>query len=133
MTALARFMPGFEQRRVEVNSVEINCMVAGDGPPLLLLHGHPQTLIVWRKVAPTFVRAGYTVVAADLRGYGDSSKPAGGENHINYAKRSMASDQVALMATLGHRRFAASPSLAMIAEGASRIAWPWTTRARSPF
>ena len=88
-----------------VNAVEINYAIAGEGPPLLLLHGHPQSLIVWRKVAPAFVEAGYQVIAADLRGYGDSAKPVGGAGHVNYSKREMAKDQVALMHALGHRRF----------------------------
>jgi haloacetate dehalogenase len=79
--------------------------MAGDGPPLLLLHGHPQTLLVWRKVAPALVAAGYTVVCADLRGYGDSDKPDGGPAHVAYSKREMAKDQVALMASLGYGRF----------------------------
>jgi len=99
------FMHGFEQHRSKVNSVQINYVVSGDGPPLLLLHGHPQNLIVWRKVATAFVHAGYKVIAADLRGYGDSSKPQGGPNHVNYSKREMARDQVELMRQLGHQRF----------------------------
>jgi len=99
------FLQGFEQHRVEVNNVQINYVVSGDGPPLLLLHGHPQNLIVWRKVAAAFINAGYKVIASDLRGYGDSSKPEGGPNHSNYSKREMAKDQVELMQQLGHRRF----------------------------
>jgi len=98
-------MPGFEQQLIEVNGQKINCVAAGDGPPLLLLHGHPQNLIVWRKVAPAFVQAGYQVIASDLRGYGDSSKPEGGDHHVNYSKREMAKDQVDLMRTLGHESF----------------------------
>lgn len=105
MSTQTAFMPGFEQHRIDVNNVEINYLVAGDGLPLLLLHGHPQNLIVWRKVATAFVNAGYQVIAADLRGYGDSSKPEGGPNHINYSKREMAKDQVELMSRLGHKRF----------------------------
>jgi len=100
------FMPDFEQSVVEVNNVHINYVKAGNGPPLLLLHGHPQNLIVWRKVASDFVEAGFQVIASDLRGYGDSSKPEGGLNHINYSKRVMAKDQVELMSQLGHDRFA---------------------------
>ncbi|WP_244483407.1 alpha/beta hydrolase [Mesorhizobium sp. 1M-11] len=78
--------------------------IAGEGPPLLLLHGHPQTHVTWRKVAPTLARH-FTVIAADLRGYGDSSKPSGGDDHINYSKRVMARDQVELMQALGFERF----------------------------
>jgi len=99
------FMHGFEQHRTKVNNVQINYVMSGDGPPLLLLHGHPQNLVVWRKVAAAFVNAGYKVIAADLRGYGDSSKPPGGPNHVNYSKREMARDQVELMRQLGHQRF----------------------------
>lgn len=90
---------------VEVSRVRINYVKAGVGPPVLLLHGHPQNLLVWRKVASDFVNAGYQVIASDLRGYGDSSKPEGGPNHVNYSKRVMAADQVALMKALGHERF----------------------------
>jgi len=98
-------MPEFEQHRIDVEGTQINYVVAGAGSPLLLLHGHPQNLIVWRKVAADFVEAGYQVIASDLRGYGDSSKPEGGPNHINYSKREMAKDQVKLMRQLGHQRF----------------------------
>ena len=80
--------------------------LGGSGPPLLLLHGHPQNHVTWHKVAPGLARAGFTVVAADLRGYGDSSKPPGGENHVGYSKRAMALDQVEVMGTLGFSRFA---------------------------
>jgi haloacetate dehalogenase len=105
MDAIAALMPGFELRRIDTGEVTIHCAVAGRGPGLLLLHGHPQTLVVWRKVAPRLVAAGYTVVAADLRGYGDSDKPAGGPASVNYSKRAMARDQVALMRRLGFGRF----------------------------
>jgi haloacetate dehalogenase len=79
-------------------------VTGGSGPPLLLLHGYPQTHLMWRKVAPRLAR-NFTVVAADLRGYGDSSKPAGGENHIGYSKRAMAQDQIEVMSSLGFERF----------------------------
>jgi len=98
-------MPDFKQDVGEVNNVQINYVRAGEGPPLLLLHGHPQNLVVWRKVAVDFVKAGYQVIASDLRGYGDSSKPEGGLNHSEYSKRQMAKDQVELMSQLGHDRF----------------------------
>ncbi|TPE47475.1 alpha/beta fold hydrolase [Amaricoccus solimangrovi] len=106
MDALSALMPGFDIRRVDAGEVTIRAAVAGEGPPVLLLHGHPQTLVVWRKVAPRLVAAGYTVVAADLRGYGDSDKPAGGPDNLDYSKRAMARDQVALMRELGFDRFA---------------------------
>jgi haloacetate dehalogenase len=99
------FLAGFRLVDAAVATGQtIRAAIGGKGPPLLLLHGHPQTHATWRKVAPALAQH-FTVVAADLRGYGDSSKPAGGDNHIAYAKRSMAADQVALMRLLGHDRF----------------------------
>jgi haloacetate dehalogenase len=74
------------------------------GPALLLLHGHPQTHLMWHKVWPALA-ARFTLVAPDLRGYGDSDKPAGRADHGNYSKRTMAADLVALMTSLGHERF----------------------------
>ena len=101
------FLPGFEPFDIPVEEgVAIHGVAAGNGPPVLLLHGHPQTLSTWHAVAPRLVEAGYRVVATDLRGYGDSSRPPGGEQHINYSKRLMARDQVAVMQALGHTRFA---------------------------
>ncbi len=99
------FLPGFETRKTTVSGVPINHCVAGSGPPLLLLHGHPQTHVVWRKIAPDLVAAGYQVIAPDLRGYGDSDKPPSDPEHRAYSKRVMAEDQIALMAALGHNRF----------------------------
>ena len=98
--------PGFTPTRIATaDGVEIHAVVGGSGPPLLLLHGHPQSHAIWHKVAP--VLAGhFTLIAADLRGYGDSSKPLGGGDHARYSKREMALDMVALMHTLGHDRFA---------------------------
>lgn len=94
---------GFEQRRLSVNGVELNCRVGGQGPALLLLHGHPQTLVMWHKVAPRLAER-FTLVAADLRGYGDSAKPEAGAEA--YSKRTLARDNVELMRRLGHERFA---------------------------
>ena len=77
----------------------------GDGPPLLLLHGYPQNHVMWHKIVPALAEH-FTVVTTDLRGYGDSANPDGGENHEAYAKRAMAQDQVEAMPALGFDRFA---------------------------
>ncbi len=98
--------PGFESSRVSTAAdVEIHAVSGGSGPPLLLLHGHPQTHAIWHKVAPALAEH-FTVIAADLRGYGDSSKPPGGLDHVRYSKREMAADMLALMRAAGHERFA---------------------------
>jgi haloacetate dehalogenase len=86
--------------------VEINGVIGGKGPPVLLLHGYPQSHVSWSVVAPELAK-NYTVVATDLRGYGDSSKPRGGRDHANYSKRAMAQDQVEVMKHLGFDKFAA--------------------------
>lgn len=95
---------GFKQVRVDTGEVAINAVVGGQGQPLLLLHGYPQTHVIWHKIAPRLA-AHFTVVAADLRGYGDSDKPEGALDHSNYSKRTMARDQVELMRRLGFERF----------------------------
>jgi haloacetate dehalogenase len=95
---------GFEKHQRRVNGVDISYRQGGDGPGLLLLHGHPQTHVIWHKVAGQLAEH-FTVVAADLRGYGDSSKPPGGDRHAAYAKREMARDMVELMQTLGFSQF----------------------------
>ena len=101
----APLFPGFAAQRVAVgDGVVIAAAVGGSGPPLLLLHGHPQTHAMWHRVAPALA-ARRTVVLADLRGYGDSSKPAGAPDHANYSRRTMARDQIALMRSLGCARF----------------------------
>lgn len=89
---------------VTPEGVIIHARTGGHGPPLLLLHGYPQTHVMWHKVAPRLA-ADFTVVAADLRGYGDSGKPADGNGFESYCKRRMAADQVAVMAALGFERF----------------------------
>ncbi len=96
--------PGFKRMRIPRAEVEIHTVVGGNGPPLLLLHGYPQTHAIWHKVAPRLAER-YTVVMTDLRGYGDSSKPAGLPDHSNYAKREMARDQIEVMRVLGFDRF----------------------------
>jgi haloacetate dehalogenase len=96
---------GFERRRLPGDGATINVLVGGSGPPLLLLHGYPQTHACWHKVAPVLAES-FTVVVTDLRGYGDSDKPPGGDRHEAYSKRRMAADQVNVMAGLGFDRFA---------------------------
>ena len=98
--------PGFRRERIATEAdVSIPAVVGGSGAPLLLLHGHPQTHALWHRVAPALA-AHFTVVATDLRGYGDASRPPGGDDHARYAKRAMAADQVAVMRALGHECFA---------------------------
>ena len=100
-----QLFPGFRDVLVPVATGQsIAAVVGGTGPALLLLHGHPQTHVIWHRVA-TQLAEHFTVVAADLRGYGDSSKPVGDADHANYAKRVMAQDQITLMAALGFSRF----------------------------
>jgi haloacetate dehalogenase len=101
----AALFPGFEPQRLRTAGAEIALIVGGSGPPLLLLHGYPQTHAMWHKVAPRLAER-FTVVCPDLRGYGDSSKPDGGARHLNYSKRAMAQDQVEVMQLLGFKRFA---------------------------
>jgi haloacetate dehalogenase len=99
-----RFFPGFKASKVQTTGATINVVAGGQGPPILLLHGAPQTHVSWHLVAPKLAGE-YTVIAADLRGYGDSSKPPDGENHANYSKRAMALDQVEVMRHFGFDRF----------------------------
>ena len=98
-----RFFPGFKTSTSKPRARRSWCG-RRIGPPLLLLHGAPQSHISWRLVAPQFAKS-YTVIVPDLRGYGDSSKPPDGENHANYSKRAMALDQVEVMRHLGFDRF----------------------------
>jgi haloacetate dehalogenase len=101
---MAEFFPGFEARRITTSGAEINLVTGGSGPPLLLLHGYPQTHVMWRKVAPRLAQE-FTLVIPDLRGYGDSSKPPSTPDNANYSKRALAQDQVEMMAALGFERF----------------------------
>jgi haloacetate dehalogenase len=94
----------FAYQDIDTGEVRIHCAVAGDGPPLLLLHGYPQTHLIWHRVAP-LLASEFTVVLADLRGYGDSDKPAPTAGEPEYTKRAMAADQVSLMRQLGIDRF----------------------------
>ncbi|MFF4749128.1 alpha/beta fold hydrolase [Streptomyces sp. NPDC002514] len=97
--------PEFDRRSVDAEGVRIHARIGGDGPPVLLLHGYPQTHLIWHHVAP-LLAAGHTVVLTDLRGYGDSDKPHSGPDHAAYAKRAMARDQFLVMRELGFDRFA---------------------------
>src|SRR5688572_25053831 len=99
-----RFFPGFKPFSVKTSGAVINGVIGGQGPPLLLLHGAPQSHVTWRMVAPKMA-ATRTVVVPDLRGYGDSSKPPDGESHVNYSKRAMALDQIEVMKSFGFDRF----------------------------
>ncbi len=102
------FFPGFKASKVQTSGATINVVSAGSGPPVLLMHGAPQTHVSWRLVAPELARD-YTVVATDLRGYGDSSTPADAadpNDHSSYSKRPMALDQVEVMRHFGFSRFA---------------------------
>lgn len=88
----------------EDGEISIAYQIAGEGPPLLLLHGFPQTKMIWHRVAPELSK-NFTVVATDLRGYGNSSKPHGKQDHSNYSKRAMASDQAQVMNKLGFKEY----------------------------
>ena len=98
-------LESFQRRDVEVDGTRLHAAVAGDGPPVLLLHGYPQSHVMWHRIAPALAER-HTVVLADLRGYGDSSRPATVPDHASYSKRAMAADQVGLMRRLGFETFA---------------------------
>jgi haloacetate dehalogenase len=100
-----RMFEGFQRCDVTVDGVRLHALVGGRGPALLLLHGHPQTHAMWHAVAPA-LRDRFTLVALDLRGYGDSDRPASDDAHAAYSKRTMAADALAVMRELGHARFA---------------------------
>ena len=132
-------MAGLRAQRIAVDEgVELHAWVGGQGPALLLVHGHPQTSAIWHRVVPTLAQH-FTLVVADLRGYGDSSKPRGAPDHANYSKRVLARDLLRLMQQLGHARFSvlAHDRGARVAH---RLAWTmpapsnvwccWTSRPR---
>jgi haloacetate dehalogenase len=98
-------LEGFARHDIQTSGASIRLATGGSGPPLLLLHGYPQTHVMWHKIAPKLA-AEFTVVAADLRGYGDSSKPEADDDHAAYSKRAMAQDAVDVMAALGFDAFA---------------------------
>jgi len=102
-----RMFEGFTRTEIKTSGARIVTVRGGDGPPLLLLHGNPFSHLSWHKVAPRLASE-FTVVATDLRGYGDSEKPPGGKDHSGYSFRAMAHDQVEVMASLGFERFYAA-------------------------
>lgn len=94
----------FQNFIVQTSEVKINLLKGGKGDPILLLHGYPQTHVMWHKIASKLAE-NFTVIIPDLRGYGDSEKPIGMPNHYNYSKRVMAQDQIEVMAELGYDQF----------------------------
>jgi haloacetate dehalogenase len=99
-----RLMDGFRTERIKTDGAEIHVAIGGKGPPLLLIHGNPLTHVSWHKIAPSLAES-FTVIAPDLRGYGDSAKPDGGPEHENYTFRAMGDDNIAVMKALGFDRF----------------------------
>lgn len=97
---------GFVNERIDVGGATMQVRHGGEGPAVLLLHGHPRTSATWHRVAPRLVEAGFTVVCPDLRGYGNSSKPEPTADHSAHSKRTTAADLVAVMSALGHEHFA---------------------------
>ena len=104
LTKNLALMEGFRRETVKTSGAEIEVAVAGSGPPLLLIHGNPLTLVSWHKIAPALAKT-FTVIAPDLRGYGDSSKPDGGEDHAAYTFRAMGEDNFEVMDYFGFNRF----------------------------
>jgi haloacetate dehalogenase len=94
----------FKQTQINTSGASIHLVKGGNGFPLLLLHGYPETHLMWHKIAPRLAQD-FTVVVPDLRGYGDSSKPKSDPEHYNYSKRAMAQDMVEVMSQLGHDEF----------------------------
>ena len=104
MSALPDLFPGFDARTVKTQNAEIFTRLGGDGPPLLLLHGYPQTHVMWHKMAPALAEH-FSLVVADLRGYGQSSCPETDADHLTYSKRAMAQDMAEVMTQMGHDTF----------------------------
>lgn len=97
---------GFSESTIDTGDARIFVRAGGEGPPVLLLHGHPRTSSTWYRVAPRLIERGFTVVCPDLRGYGRSAGPAPRADHANYSKRVVAGDMLKVMRSLGHERFA---------------------------
>lgn len=98
-------LAGFTQKHMQVaENVTINVAIAGSGEPLLLLHGYPETHVMWHKITPRLANH-FTVIAPDLRGYGDSSKPPAKSDHSTYSKRATANDLIQVMDQLGYKHF----------------------------
>src|SRR5688572_33487072 len=106
MTQLADLFPGYDSRFVETGVGKIFVRTGGNGPPVLLLHGYPQTNVMWHRVAPAPARQ-HSLVLADLPGYGQSDAPEPAPDHSPYTKRAMAKAMVEVMDKLGHRKFGA--------------------------
>src|SRR5262245_64648092 len=96
---------GFTRQQINTQETTINLLRSGSGFPILLLHGYPQTHVCWHRVGPILAER-FTVVCADLRGLGDSGKPASDSEHLTYSKRTMAQDQLEVMQNLGFNEFA---------------------------
>ncbi|MDO8535340.1 MAG: alpha/beta hydrolase [Xanthobacteraceae bacterium] len=105
MSKLAELFPGFDSRTVETSAGRIFARIGGEGPPVLLLHGYPQTNVMWHRVAPALAKK-YKLVIPDLPGYGESEAPEASPDHSPYHKRAMAAAMIELMQKLGHQRFA---------------------------
>lgn len=101
---MSELFPGFRTATIAAAGAMLHCRIGGEGPPLVLLHGYPQSHAAWHRVAPAFARH-FLCVVPDLRGYGDSSVPAPDGRHEAYSKRAMARDVAAVMRSLGHERF----------------------------
>ena len=101
---IASMFEGFSKKKISVSDTKINLVTAGNGPPLLLLHGYPQNHEMWHKVAPSLTKM-FTLVITDLRGYGDSGIPEPDKDHYNYSKRATAKDQIEVMDFLGYPEF----------------------------
>ncbi len=97
---------GFTDEKVDVGEAVLRVRHGGQGPPVLLIHGHPRTGSTWHRVAPRLVDAGFSVICPDMRGYGQSSTVAPRDDHSQQSKRAVAGDLVRLMSALGHSRFA---------------------------